>query len=131
MPIIRYWPGTVELGIIFELLFRRHLVLNIFPFQVCTAKLIGEFYNNRQSAANRCPRFAYPFVSHMLRQYYQCCDSYSANRRSAANMQNPRKSSYWSCKSALLHLKAQRKRTASPLSTGSNAAPIILAVFSI
>jgi hypothetical protein len=65
--------------------------LNIFPFPVGTAKLKGEFYNNRQSAANSYPRFAYSFVSFMLRQYYRLCDSYSANRRSAANKKNPRK----------------------------------------
>jgi hypothetical protein len=42
--------------------------------------------------ANWCPRFAYSFVSLMLRQYYWRYDSYSAHRRSAANMKNPRKS---------------------------------------
>jgi hypothetical protein len=34
---------------------------------VSTAKLAGNFYNNRQSAANRCLRFACSFVSFMLR----------------------------------------------------------------
>jgi hypothetical protein len=38
-PIVGYWPP---------------LVLNIFPFPVSAAKLISNFYNNRQSAANRC-----------------------------------------------------------------------------
>jgi hypothetical protein len=79
-PIVGYWPGTVALGTYFDLLIRRHLVLNVFPFPVSKAKLIGEFYNNRRSAANWCPRFAYPFVFLMLRQYYWRCDSYSANR---------------------------------------------------
>jgi hypothetical protein len=96
----------------FEFLFRRRLVLNIFPFPVSTAKLIGEIYNNRRSAAKRCPRFAYSFVALMLRQYYWRCDSYSANRRSPANIKNPRKYSYWRCESAPLRLKARRTRTA-------------------
>jgi hypothetical protein len=42
--------------------------------------LIGEFYNNRRSMANSCLSFAYSFVSLLLRQYYWCCVSYSANR---------------------------------------------------
>jgi hypothetical protein len=72
-------------GHYFEFLLRRCLVLNIFPFPVSTAKLIGDFYNNRQSAANGYPGFAYSFDCLMLRQYYLSCDLYSANRRSAAN----------------------------------------------
>jgi hypothetical protein len=32
--------------------------LNIIKFPVSTAKLAGDFYNNRQSAANRCLHFA-------------------------------------------------------------------------
>jgi hypothetical protein len=35
----------------FEFLFRRRFVLNIFPFLVSTAKLLGDFYNNRLSTA--------------------------------------------------------------------------------
>jgi hypothetical protein len=54
-------------------------------FPVTTAKLIGEFYNNRQSVAHGYPRFAYSFVFLMLRQYYWRCDPFSANRRSAAH----------------------------------------------
>jgi hypothetical protein len=69
-----------------DLLLRRRLALNIFPFPVTTAELIGEFYNNRRSAAHGCPRFAYSFMFLMLRQYNWRCDSYSAIRRSAANM---------------------------------------------
>ncbi len=30
------------------------LVLTIFPFPVITVKLLGNFYNNRQSAGNGC-----------------------------------------------------------------------------
>jgi hypothetical protein len=101
--ILTYWPGTVALGIIL-IFFRLRLVFNIFPFPVTTAKLIGKFYNNRRSAANQCLRFAYSFVLLMLRQYYWHCDSYTANRRSAANMKNPPK----------ILLLALRKRPASP-----------------
>jgi hypothetical protein len=118
-------------GHYFEVLFRLCLVLNIFPFTVTTAKLTGKFYNNRQSAANLCPRFAYSFVLLILRQYYWRCVLYTANRRSAANMKNPRKSYYWLCKSTPLYLKMRRTHTTSPISAGRNAAPIILAVFSI
>jgi hypothetical protein len=78
-------------GHYFGLLLRLCLVLNIFPFPVGIAKLTGKFYNNRQSAANSYPRFAYSFVSLMLRQYYWSCDLYSANRRSAASKQKIRK----------------------------------------
>ncbi len=49
-------------------------------------KLLGNFYNNRRSAANSLPRFTYSFVFLMLRQYYLSCDLYSANRRSAADI---------------------------------------------
>jgi hypothetical protein len=51
-----------------QILTCQRLILNIFLFPVSTAKLIGAFYNNRQSAANSCPRFAYSFVSLMLLQ---------------------------------------------------------------
>jgi hypothetical protein len=51
----------------FDLLICRRFVLNVFPFPVRKAKLIGEFYNNRQSVVNQCPRFAYPFLFLMLR----------------------------------------------------------------
>jgi hypothetical protein len=71
-------------GHYFEFLIHRRLVLNIFPFPLSTAKLLGDFYNSRQSAANSKPSFAYSFVFLMLRQYYWRYDSYSAIRRSAA-----------------------------------------------
>jgi hypothetical protein len=78
----------------FEFLLCRHLVLNIFPFPVRTAKLIGDSYNNRRSAANSYPHFAYSFISLMLRQYYLSCDSYSTNRQRAANKKKSVKTSY-------------------------------------
>jgi hypothetical protein len=107
-----------------EFLFRRRLVLNIFPFPVSTAKLLGNLYNNRRSAAKSYPRFAYSFVFLMLRQYYWRCDPFSANRRSAANFKKSAKTSYRRCEFAALRLLAQRRRTASPLSAGSDVAPI-------
>jgi hypothetical protein len=78
----------VALGIFFEFLIRRRFKLNKFP--VSTAKLKGDFYNNRRSATNMCSRFAYSFVSLMLRQYYWLYDLYSANRRSAAKIKKIR-----------------------------------------
>ncbi len=111
-------------GHYFDLLICRRLVLNVFPLPVSKAKLIGEFYNNMRSAANQCPRFTYPFVFLLLCQYYWRCDSYSANRRSAANMKNPRKSYYWCCEFAALRLLAQRRRPTLPLIAGIDVAPI-------
>jgi hypothetical protein len=79
-------------GHYFDFLLCRRLTLNILPFPVTTAKLIGEFYNNRRSAAHGCPRFAYSFVFLILHQYYWHCDPFSANRQSTANgKKNPRK----------------------------------------
>jgi hypothetical protein len=34
----------------------------MFLFPVSTAKLLGDFYNNMQIAANNLPHFAYSFV---------------------------------------------------------------------
>jgi hypothetical protein len=107
-------------GHYFELFLRRRLVLNIFPFPVSTAKLIGDLYNNRRSAANGYLRFAYSFVSLMLRQYYLSCNSYSTNRRSVAN-KKIRKN----------FVLALRIHPASPISAGCHAAPIILPVSAI
>ncbi len=111
-------------GDCFHILLRCRLALNIFPFPVTTAKLIGEFYNNRRSAAHGCPRFAYSFVLLILCQYYWRCNSCAANRRSAANNKKSAKSTYWRCECALLRLKARRARTPSPISAGRNAAPL-------
>ncbi len=111
-------------GHYFDFLLRRRLALNIFSCPVTTAKLIGEFYNNRRSTAHGCPRFAYSFVFLMLRQYYCCCDPFSANRRKAANTKKSMKTSYWRCEFATLRLLVQRRRPASPLSAGSDVAPI-------
>jgi hypothetical protein len=102
-------------GHYFDCFLRRRLALNIFPFPVTTAKLIGEFYNNRRSTANQCPRFVYSFVFLTLRQYYWRCNPFSANRRSAANSKKyPRKLligavnlpsfAYWRSEGALLRL---------------------------
>ncbi len=42
-------------GHYFDFLIHHCQVLNIFPFAVSTAKLIGDFYNNKHSTVNRCP----------------------------------------------------------------------------
>ncbi len=99
----------------------RRLVLNIFPFPVSTEKLLGDFYNNRRSTAISFPRFTYSFVVLMLRQYYWRCDSYSANKRSAANIKKIREN----------FVLALRICPASPISAECHAAPINLAVAAI
>ncbi len=92
-------------GHYFDFLLCRCLTLDIFPFPVTTAELIGEFYNNRRSAAHGCPRFAYSFVFLMLRHYYWRYDSCTANRRSAANrIKKSAKTTYWRCEFASLRL---------------------------
>jgi hypothetical protein len=53
-------------GHYFEFLIHHRLVLNILTFPVSTSKLLGDFYNNRQSAANNFPRFAYSLI-------FLCC----------------------------------------------------------
>jgi hypothetical protein len=111
-------------GHYFGLLLRRCLVLKIFPFPVGKVKLTGKFYNNRQSAVNSYPRFAYSFVSLMLRQYYWSCDLYSANRRSAASKKKSPKTSYWRCQFAPLRLRAQLTFHASPISARCHAVPL-------
>ncbi len=111
-------------GHCFDFLRRSHLALNIFPFPVTTAKLTGEFFNNRRSMANRCPRFAYSFVSFMLRQYYWSCDSYCASRRSAANKKKSAKTFNWHCEFVVLCPLAWRRRPTLPFSAGCNVTPI-------
>ncbi len=111
-------------GHCFDFLLRHRLALNIFPFPVTTVKLLGEFYNNRRSAANRCPRFAYSFVSFMLPQYYWSCNSYCASRRSAANKKKSAKTFNWRCEFVAFRLLALRRRPASPLSAACNVSPI-------
>jgi hypothetical protein len=70
----------------FGLLICRQLGLKVFPFPLSNEELMcfrPVMYVKR--AANLFSRFAYSFVSFMLRQY---CDSCSAYRRSAANKKN-------------------------------------------
>ncbi len=108
-------------GHYFDFLLCRHLTLNIFPFPVTTAKLIGEFYNNRRSAAHGCPHFAYSYVFLMLHQYCWRCDPFSANRQSTANEKKIRENFLLALRIRLL---AQRRRLASPLSARSDVALI-------
>jgi hypothetical protein len=116
--------GLWRAGHYFDCFLRRRLALNIFPFPVTIAKLIGEFYNNRRSAANQCLRFASSFVFLMLRQYYWRCNLFSANRQSAANLKKSVKTSYWCSEFTALRLLVQGRRTASLLSAESNVAPV-------
>jgi hypothetical protein len=76
-------------GHYFDFLICHRLILNINLFPVTTAKLLGELYNNRRSAVQRHPRFAYSFMSLLLPQCYWRCNSYSAYKRNAANRKNP------------------------------------------
>jgi hypothetical protein len=50
----------------------------------------------------------------MLRQYYWCCNSCTANRRSAANKQKSAKTTYWRCECALLRLAAPKGAESAP-----------------
>jgi hypothetical protein len=104
VPIVVYWPGTVALGILVNFVFRRHLVLNIFPFPVSTVKLLGDLYNNRRSTENSYPRFAYSFIFLVLCQYYLSYDWYSTNRQTAANIKKSAETSYWRFEFATLRL---------------------------
>ncbi len=99
----------------FEFSFHRRLVLNIFPFLVSTAKLLDDFYNNIRRVANSFPCFAYSFVFLMLLLYYLSCDSYSAYRRSLANIKKI-------CENFVLALQI---RPASPIGAAS-APPLCL-----
>jgi hypothetical protein len=108
-------------GHYFGVFFHLRLVLNIFPFPVSTAKLLGDFYNKWRSAANVCPRFAYSFVFFMLRQYFWRYDSYSANRRSAANIKKIREN----------FILALRIRPASPIGAASVSPLRLLAPYAM
>jgi hypothetical protein len=118
-------------GHYFDFFIHRRLALNTFLFPVTTAKLIGEFYNNRQSTAHRCLRFTYSLMSLTLHQYYWYCDSCPANRQNAANKQKSAKTPNWCCECTSLCLWTRRVQPASPKSAGYNAAPLILAVLSL
>ncbi len=87
----------------------------MFPFPLTNAQLLGELCNNRQSPANKFSRFAYYFVSLMLRKYYWCCDSCSAQRQCETNKTNPQNI-----------LLGAAICPALPRSAGCNAVPIIL-----
>jgi hypothetical protein len=122
----------VALGII--------LIFNLLPSciehisvssQYSKKKLLGDLYNNRRSAANSFPQFAYSFVFLMLHQYYWSCDSYSADRRSPAKKKNFAKTSYLRSEFTLLLLWAQPIFPASLISAGCHALPIILAVAAV
>jgi hypothetical protein len=94
---------------------------------VSTAKLLVDFYNYRRSAVNHYQCFAYAFVFLMLLQYYWPCDSYSANRRSAAKKKSA-KTSYWRYELALLAYKRRMPRCANNISCNCYIAPSWLAL---
>ncbi len=75
----------------FEFFIHHPRGLNIILFPAITAKLAGDFHNNRRSVEKRCQRFTYSFVSFILCQCYLCRNSYTASRQSAANKKNPGK----------------------------------------
>jgi hypothetical protein len=49
-------------GQYFDFSICRHFVLNMFPFLLSTDQFLGKVCHNRQSAANKFPRFAYSFM---------------------------------------------------------------------
>ncbi len=65
-PIVRYWPRTTALDIILLFLFRRHLVLNKFPFLFSTLYITRELCNKRRSLANILPFLTSSFTSPVL-----------------------------------------------------------------
>jgi uncharacterized protein YjfI (DUF2170 family) len=83
---------------------------NNYLFPVSTAKLNGNFWTNRQSAAKLFPHCAYSFQSLMLCQYFWHCDFYSTCRQSATNKIK---------KSANFLLLARQMHPASPIGVAS------------
>ncbi len=69
---------------LFFFLWSRRLFCNIFPFPVCKAKLIGDWYENRQGALN-------PIIFLTIRQYYWRTDAPCANSNGGPSTKiNPR-----------------------------------------
>jgi hypothetical protein len=65
-------------GCLFIFLWSRLLFCNIFPFPVCKAKLIGDWFENRRGARNTIT-----FL--IIRQYYWRTDAPCANREGGPN----------------------------------------------
>jgi hypothetical protein len=63
---------------LFIFLWSRRLFCNIFPFPVCKAQLIGDWYENRQGAPN-------PIIFLSIRQYYWRTDAPCANSNGGPN----------------------------------------------
>ncbi len=59
-------------------LWARRLFCNVFPFPVCRAQLIGDWYENRRGAPNT-------IIFLIFRQYYWRTDAPCANRSSGPN----------------------------------------------
>jgi hypothetical protein len=85
----------------------------MFPFPVSTAKYIGDFYNNRRSAANRRPRLTYSFISR--ENFLLALRIRPASLIDAAKV--PR-----------FAYKRQMPRSANNISCGCYIAPILLAL---
>jgi hypothetical protein len=69
---------------LFIFLWARRLFCEVFPFPVCKAELIGDWYENRRGAPNTIN-----FL--IMRQYYWRTDAPCANRNGGPN----RKKNYW------------------------------------
>jgi hypothetical protein len=109
------------------------------PFPVTTAKLLGDFYNNRRSAVNSFPRFAYSSLS-------LCCanticsaiHTLPKGEAQRTKKKNPRKLCIGATNSPRFAYRSgerspaspirQRPRSAKNISCGSYIAPILLAL---
>jgi hypothetical protein len=69
---------------LFIFLWARRLFFDVFPFPVCKAELIGDWYENKRGAPNTIN-----FL--IMRQYYWRTDAPCANRNGGPN----RKKNYW------------------------------------
>ncbi len=69
---------------LFIFFWTRSLLCNVFPFPVCKAQLIGDWYENRRGAPNT-------IIFLIIRQYYWRTDSPRANSNGGPNTKkNPR-----------------------------------------
>ncbi len=63
---------------LFNFIWARRLFCNVFPFPVCKAELIGDWYENRQGAPNT-------IIFLIFRQYYWRTEAPCANRSGGPN----------------------------------------------
>jgi hypothetical protein len=93
-------------GCLFIFLCSRLLFCNVFPFPVCKAKLIGDWFENRRGARNTIT-----FL--IIRQYYWRTDAPCTNREGGPNTKNK--------------LLAHRAWSVSPIGGGVHRCANILA----